>query len=398
MNNHLKVLIIEDSEDDVHLLIRQLKKNGYNPLYKQVQTADDMREQLNENKWDIIITDYSLPFFNGLEALKVLKEKNIDIPFIILSGMIGEETAVEAMKAGAHDYIKKDNMARLIPAIGRELREANIRKQKLKAINSIKKLNYKLAKKNKELINNYKELEDLNAKLVKAKDEADSANRAKSEFLATVSHELRTPLNGILGNTQLLLLDNKLDFDIKESIETIQERSQHLLTIIQDILKIVEIDTGLDTYIKDVFIINDIVKNVLHILQKDIELKQLKLNISIPQITIHSDKAKIRKIILNLLSNAVKFTEYGMITIKVDIIANNLIFMIADTGIGISDDKIKHIFEPFFQVDSKTNRVYEGLGLGLHVSKRLIETLGGKLWVESINGVGSKFYFQINVA
>jgi len=133
MTTPLRVLIIEDSEDDVFLLLRELRKGGYGPVYERVETPEAMRAAFAKQEWDIIISDYVLPKFSGLAALDVLRESGQDLPFIILSGNIGEDIAVGAMKAGAHDYIIKGNLKRLIPAVERELREAEMRKERKKA-------------------------------------------------------------------------------------------------------------------------------------------------------------------------------------------------------------------------------------------------------------------------
>jgi len=128
----LRILVVEDSEDDALLVMHQVKKGGYDIYYERVETAEKMNAALREKTWDIILSDYQMPHFNGLEALILLREMGIDIPFIIISGTIGEEVAVEAMKAGAHDYLMKYNLKRLLPAIERELRESRIRaEQKL---------------------------------------------------------------------------------------------------------------------------------------------------------------------------------------------------------------------------------------------------------------------------
>lgn len=124
MSKQLRVLVVEDSKDDVLLLIRELKRGGYQPEYERVDTADAMSAALDSKKWDIIISDYVMPRFSGLSALKLLKKKEIDVPFILVSGRIGEDIAVDAMKAGAQDYIRKDDLRRLNPAIERELEEA----------------------------------------------------------------------------------------------------------------------------------------------------------------------------------------------------------------------------------------------------------------------------------
>ncbi len=133
MSKFLRVLLVEDSEDDALLVIRELKKGGYEPEYERVETAEAMRTVLSEKTWDVILCDYNLPRFNGLDALNLCQEGGIDVPFIIVSGTIGEETAVEAMKAGAHDYVMKDRLSRLVPAIERELRETESRLQRKQA-------------------------------------------------------------------------------------------------------------------------------------------------------------------------------------------------------------------------------------------------------------------------
>jgi putative two-component system response regulator len=133
MSKLLRVLLIEDSEDDALLEIRALKNGGYDPEYERVETAEAMRKSLQKKPWDIILCDYALPQFNGIEAIALLKETNIDIPLIIVSGAIGEETAVECMRFGAHDYVMKGRLSRLVPAIERELKEAKSRLQRKQA-------------------------------------------------------------------------------------------------------------------------------------------------------------------------------------------------------------------------------------------------------------------------
>jgi PAS domain S-box-containing protein len=140
----LRVLMVEDSEDDALLVLRELKKGGYNPEYERVETAAAMRKALQDKTWDVILCDYQLPSFNGIEAIAVLKEINIDIPIIMVSGAIGEETAVECMRLGAHDYIMKNNLSRLCSAIARELKEADSRSQRKRAEETLRESETKL--------------------------------------------------------------------------------------------------------------------------------------------------------------------------------------------------------------------------------------------------------------
>ena len=129
MGTPLRVLIVEDSEEDTLLIVRELKRGGFNPIHERVETAEGMKAALSTKTWDLILADYSMPHFSGLEALKLSKENGLDLPFIIVSGSIGEDVAVEAMKLGAHDYLMKNNLSRLIPAIEQELREAEVRRK-----------------------------------------------------------------------------------------------------------------------------------------------------------------------------------------------------------------------------------------------------------------------------
>src|SRR5687768_4532672 len=137
MSTTLRALIVEDSEDDRELVLRELRRGGYSVTYEQVQTAPALHAALAERQWDIIIADFSMPQFDALAALKTVNGFQLDIPFIIVSGSIGEETAVAAMRAGAHDYLMKDNLARLVPVVERELREAETRREHRQAEESL---------------------------------------------------------------------------------------------------------------------------------------------------------------------------------------------------------------------------------------------------------------------
>ncbi len=133
MSRPLRILIVEDSEDDTQLLLHQLRRGGYDPMHERVDSAATMEQALARQQWDLVIADYSIPNFNSMTALALLKERGHDLPFIIVSGTITEETAVATMKAGAHDYLLKGNLKRLIPAIERELREAKSRRERRRA-------------------------------------------------------------------------------------------------------------------------------------------------------------------------------------------------------------------------------------------------------------------------
>lgn len=145
MKKPLRVLIVDDSMDDIELMLRELRRGGYEPAFERVETASAMKMMLEKQEWDIVLADHYMPFFSAIGALTQLKLSGLDIPFIIVSGSIGEDLAVSAMKAGAHDYIMKDNLARLVPAIERELIEVEERRKRRQAEEALRKSEASLA-------------------------------------------------------------------------------------------------------------------------------------------------------------------------------------------------------------------------------------------------------------
>jgi PAS domain S-box-containing protein len=171
MSKELRVLIVEDSEDDAVLLTRELQKGGYKPVVERVDMPEAMKKSLNDKTWDVVISDYIMPKFSGLDALKIFQKSGLDIPFIVVSGKIGEDTAVEVMRAGAHDYIMKSNLKRLIPAIKRELADFEVRQERKKVKEDLKQ--------------SYAELEEINKKL---QDEISERRKAENDAIKTREH------------------------------------------------------------------------------------------------------------------------------------------------------------------------------------------------------------------
>jgi PAS domain S-box-containing protein len=191
MNKQLRVLLVEDSEDDAALLVRALKKTGVQPVVERVETADAMKKALQKKDWDVVIADYVLPCFSGLDAITLLKKTGKDIPFIIVSGKIGEDTAVETMKAGAHDYIMKGNLARLIPAIEREIEEAKVRQKRREA--------------EEKLIQTCNELSDTTVRLEKTNKQlrGEIEERLKAEKLAL---EMKEHLQNVIDSASEVII------------------------------------------------------------------------------------------------------------------------------------------------------------------------------------------------
>lgn len=233
--------------------------------------------------------------------------------------------------------------------------------------------------------------------------EAASASVAKSAFLANMSHEIRTPMNGILGMAQLLK-DSDPTPEQKEYITTISSSSQVLLALINDILDLSKIEAGKVDLESIDFNLDHVCSDVKNLLRAKLSQKQIKLDIfledNFPRI-LKGDPTRLRQILLNLSGNAVKFTETGGIKISVTTEKKtndtvDLSFKIKDTGIGISTAKLNNLFKPFSQTDISTTRKYGGTGLGLNISKQLVEMMGGRIGVDSKKGKGSTFWFTIS--
>ncbi len=235
--------------------------------------------------------------------------------------------------------------------------------------------------------------------LAKARDEALAANKAKSAFLANMSHELRTPLNGILGYTQIMKLDKSLPEQYESGVDIIQHSGEYLLTLINDILDLSKIESNrIELYPTD-FSFNSFLQSITEIFemrakQKGIVFIYKKLS-HLPE-GIQADEKRLRQILINLLGNAIKFTKEGSFSLTVSYFNNKARFQIEDTGIGIAQEEIEKIFNPFQQVGDK-NLQAEGTGLGLSITKKLVEIMGGKLHVESTFGKGSIFWTELDL-
>ncbi len=367
----IKLLLVEDDETDALLVIRQLKKDGFEVDHVRVKTRPDMEAELDNGGWDVVISDYAMPGFSGQEALRIFKSRNLDIPFILVSGTVGEDLAVDIMKGGADDYMMKSALNRLGPAVKRELEEMQVRVEKKQA----------------------------QQELIIAKLAAEESSRVKSSLLANMSHEFRTPMNGILGFTEILST-TITDESQKGMANHILTSAKRLMRTLNSIMTFAQLDSGYHLKLVNV--------NLTALLEESVESvremarqKQLAINCRIsPGIFIESDEHLLQTSIVNILDNAVKFTNEGSIDarlMKGTAPSEDIIIRISDTGIGIPAEKQEMIFEEFRQASEGYNRPYEGSGLGLAITRKCMHFLNGRLSVESEVGKGTAFTLMIPV-
>ena len=493
MKNILKVLLLEDSPRDIEIVRELLLTSGFEIQMDCTESEKEFVDFLRNNKYDIILSDFNLPGFDGFIALRSVMEICPDTPFILVSGTIGEEKAIEFIKLGAADFVLKDRMIRLPKAIEdaierkraeekivvsekryRDLfNQANEGLLLMTLDGTFSDLNQSFAKMHGYTVDKLKnynirkldvlgekthydcpnitgrilagevvrfevehyhkdghifplsvtvsmvnisdqqffmafhqditERKQIEKKLNNALEKATEADRLKSAFLANMSHEIRTPMNGILGFAELLKKSDLTGDEQNEYIIIIEKAGERMLNIINDIISISKIESGeLDINLSDTNI-HDQLDFVYNLLKLEAKNKGLSLSFinKLPdkEAIINTDREKLFAILTNLVKNAIKYTEKGSIEFGCEIVelknALTLQFYVKDTGIGIPKNRQIAIFERFVQADIVDKMARQGVGLGLSISNSFIKMLGGKIWVESEEGLGSTFYFTL---
>ncbi len=501
--NCLHLLLLEDSLLDAELIQVILMEGGIDCELLRVETSADFLVALETQTVNLILADYDLPSFDGISALEIARDRCPDIPFIFVSGVLGEELAIEALKNGATDYVLKQRLGRLIPSVQRALREAQERRDRQRAEECLQKSEAKYrrivdtsyegiwmidAQGRTEFVNQRmsqmlgypseeilgrslfdfieqtdgmatqeqlkwlttpgtdlkegrwrckdgsyiwtlisaraifneqsqfsgaiamltditdrkqaeKEREYLLEREQAARTEAETANRIKDEFLAVLSHELRSPLNPILGWAKLLQSRKFDETALNKALATIERNAKLQAQLIEDLLDVSRILQGkLNLNMASVDLASTI-EAAMETVRLAAEAKSIEIQIMFdPDVRqVLGDAARLQQVLWNLLSNAVKFTpDEGQVNVRLDCINTYAQIIVSDTGKGINSEFLPYVFDYFRQADSKTTRKFGGLGLGLAITRRLVEMHGGTIEVTSPgDGQGSVFTVRL---
>ncbi|MGE3317816.1 MAG: ATP-binding protein [Candidatus Berkiella sp.] len=361
-----RVLLVDDNPD-MRSYIKKLLDPYYDvALATNGKEAYDLAQSFKPN---LILSDVMMPVMNGVELVQAIRhnEELKLVPIILLSARAGEEIKIEGLETGANDYvIKPFNATELLTRIKTNLTIQEMQLQIHQGIENVSKM--------------------------------------KDQFISNMSHELRTPLNAIIGYSEMIVRGMVNNEAKKQTfIENILKAGRHLLTLINDILDISKITAGKFTLHFKSINLREFVDDI-HILFKELASnKKVTLKFHIPDNinSINADPLRLKQIMINLLNNAIKFNrENGTVNVSVMLEENHqsIHWKISDTGIGIPQEKIDQLFSEFYQIDSSSSRSYEGSGLGLALTKKLINLHGGQIWVESKENVGSTFSFTLPIS
>ncbi|MBI3326006.1 MAG: response regulator [Nitrospinae bacterium] len=374
MSTPLRVLIIENSEDDAALLLRELRRGGYDPTCERVDTAEAMKAALTKQTWDIVISDYVMPHFSAPAALTLFQDSGLDLPFIIVSGSIGEDIAVSAMKAGAHDYIMKGNLARLNPAIERELREAEGRRERRRAEAALRQ--------SEEWIRQAQKME------------------AIGRLAGGIAHDFNNLLTIIMGYSELLLSGLTPVDPLRRNAEGIKKAADRATDLTRQLLAF----SRRQMLAPVVLSLNGVIDNVAPILQRLIGEDITLVTVCDPTLRhVKADPGQVEQVIMNLAVNARDaMPQGGKLTIETANVeldkgtgrrredlrpGRYALLAVRDTGCGIDAETRSHLFEPFFT----TKEPGKGTGLGLSTVYGIVQQNSGYIEVDSEPERGATF-------
>jgi len=370
----LRVLIVDDSEDEVMFVLRALRQGGYEPIYERVCRASTMRAALQKQAWQLVLSDFHMPDFGGFEALEVMKESGLDVPFILVSGLIGEETAVAAMKAGAQDYIMKRKLARLVPAIERELREAQTRAARKAAEEALR----------------------LSEDQLRQSQKIEAVGR----LAGGVAHDFNNVLTAIMGYSHLLLKKPGNSPSQQHYAEEIQRCADRGASLTRQLLAFSRKQALAPRVLDLNLLVTDLEPMLRRLIGEDIKLVSQTAG---PLGYIKADSSQLEQVIVNLVVNARDAMPHGgTLTIKTENASQKdesvprhpgiepgpyVVISVTDTGTGMSDEVKGHLFEPFFT----TKPCGRGTGLGLATSYGIVKQNGGHIEISSELERGTTF-------
>lgn len=361
----LRALLVEDNHLDAQLVLRALRQD-FEVTALVVQDEATFKLALHTHSPEIVLADYNLPTWKGMEAVNVLRREGLDVPLILVSGALGDVTAVECIKRGATDYVLKDTLARLPEAIRRALQERQERRLR------------------------HQVEEDLARKV----DELARSNADLEQFAYVASHDLQEPLRMVTAYTQLLgeRYRGKLDENADKFIGYASEGAMRMQVLIQDLLAFSRVgrNGGGPMQID----CNAVMKEVLQTLASSIQESGATVTHGeLP--TVWGDRTQLAQVLQNLIANAIKFRgkESPLISIQAEKEGQHWLFRVSDNGIGIAPEHVDNIFVVFQRLHARNE--YPGNGIGLAICKKIIERQGGKIWVESQPERGSTFKFTV---
>jgi two-component system sensor histidine kinase/response regulator len=355
----LRVLVVEDEPADVELVLRALRQAGFDASGDVAQTAEEFTDLVRRNAYDVILADYKLPTWNGMESVEALRREGLDVPVIVVSGSLGELTAVECIKQGAADYVLKDHLTRLPVSVRWAIREKRLREEH-------KQAQEELARSNQDL----------------------------EQFAYVASHDLQEPLRMVATYTQLLAerYRGQLDDNANKYIHYAVDGALRMQALVEDLLTFSRIGRqGTDLQSTDC---NAVVETAVKNLRAAVDESKARVtHDSLP--TVIADGSQLLQVFQNLIGNALKFRGSEQPAIHVSALkrGREWVFSVADNGIGIAPEFAEQIFVIFKRLHTRAE--YPGSGIGLSICKKIVERQGGRIWVESPPGQGSTFKFTL---